>query len=133
MAGDKSLPTILFIDDDEYLAEALSMALTQNGYQVRHAPDGDQGLAMAAAEPPDLILLDLMMPVKNGFEACTELRQIPALRDVPIVAMTAFGQDIGEIHGMDKASAALHIQDFVEKPFEINVLLERIETLMRGS
>ncbi len=130
MADDRPLPTILFIDDDEDLAVALSAALIHNGYRVRHAANGDQGVAMAVQEPPDLILLDLMMPVKNGFEACTELRQVPALRDVPIVALTAFGQNIGEIHGLTRADAAVHIQDFMEKPLEINVLLERLKALM---
>ena len=122
--------TVLVIDDDDDMAYALSRTLEGAGFQVRRAEDGDEGVRMAAAEPPDAILLDFMMPVKNGFEACREIRRIPALRSVPILALTAFGQDIGEIHGMSLDAGSGGIQGCMEKPFEPNLLLERLTTIM---
>jgi DNA-binding response OmpR family regulator len=118
---------ILFIDDDDDLAAALSVLLESAGYQVRRAADGDEGLRMALEDRPDLVLLDFMMPVKSGFATSQEMRRIDALRDVPILALTSFGQNIGEIYGLPSDQARMHIQGFLEKPVEPNVLLERIE------
>ena len=116
---------ILFIDDDAELVAALSVTLQREGYRVEHAADGDIGVRMAAKSRPDLIILDFMMPTMNGFDACCELRRIEHLRNVPILSLPAFGQNIGEIHGMNRGGANL-IQDYLEKPVEPNVLLERI-------
>ncbi len=118
---------ILFIDDDDDLVDALSILLESAGYSVRRASDGDEGLRMAQEERPDLVLLDFMMPVKSGFATSQEMRRIEALKDVPIIALTSFGQNIGEIYGLPSDEAQLHIQGFLEKPVEPNVLLERIE------
>jgi two-component system phosphate regulon response regulator PhoB len=85
---------------------------------------------MAVEEPPDLILLDFMMPVKSGFDVCLELAGNPSLRDVPVIVLTAFGQDIGVIHGLASGTIPSCIRDYVEKPFEVNVLLERVGLAM---
>jgi DNA-binding response OmpR family regulator len=90
----------LIIDDDDALTGALVRLLQAEGYAVRCAADGEEGIRLASQEPPDLILLDWMMPLKNGFDVCGDLQNIPRLRDVPVLVMTAFGQDIGEIHGV---------------------------------
>lgn len=126
MAGQAQGKRILFMDDDEDFTSALSHVLRQAGYIVRWAQDGEQGVRMAEEEPPDLIILDYMMPLKSGFEACRELRQMPRLRDVPILALTAFGRNIGETHGPSGQQAAAHVRDCLEKPVEPNVLLERV-------
>lgn len=126
MSAQTTGKKILFIDDDDDLVAALSIMLESAGYHVHRAADGDEGLRMAAEEKPDLILLDFMMPVKSGFATSQELRQIEALRDVPILVLTAFGQNIGEIYGLSPQEARLHIQGCLEKPVEPNVLLERI-------
>ena len=81
---------------------------------------------MAAEELPDLILLDFVMPVKDGFAVCEELQQSPALRDVHVIALTAFGRKVGEIYGLRQKEAASHFRECLEKPFEPNVLLERV-------
>ena len=133
MAREAAARTILIVDDDDELACALSHVLEGAGYRIRRAADGGQGVRMAAEERPDLILLDFMMPVKNGFEACAEMRQIPALRNVPILAFTAFGQDIGEIHGMTRSDSSTGIQDYLEKPVEPNVLVERVRSALTRS
>ena len=126
MCAQDESKKILFIDDDDDLSSALSVLLESAGYAVRRAANGDEGLRMARQERPDLILLDFMMPVKSGFATFQEMRQIEALRSVPIIALTSFGQNIGEIYGLSSQDARQQIQGFLEKPVEPNVLLERI-------
>ena len=128
--GKASAPLILFIDDDDDLVSALSDALVGAGYRTRRASNGDQGIRLAQQERPDLILLDWMMPVKSGFEACVELRRIPSLNDVPIIVLTAFGQNIGEVYGLSSGGKRA-LDDFMEKPFEPNILFERVAGLLR--
>jgi DNA-binding response OmpR family regulator len=126
MSAQSKGAKILFIDDDDDLVDALSLLLESSGYSVRRAADGDEGLRMAREETPDLVLLDFMMPVKSGFDTSQEMRQIESLRNVPIIALTSFGQNIGEIYGLSSEDAHRQIQGFLEKPVEPNVLLERI-------
>lgn len=126
----KKSKTILFIDDDEDLVHALSKILESDGYHVDHAYDGEVGVRMAAKERPDLIILDYMMPVKNGFEALLELRQIEGMEDVPVLSLTSFGQDIGEIHGLRQGDDKPQVQDSLEKPVEPNVFLDRVASLL---
>ena len=126
MAQPAAGKKILFIDDDEDLKWALARLLQGAGYQVRCAANGDEGLLLASQERPDLILLDYIMPVKDGFTMCQELGQLPGMADVPIIVMTAFGQNIGEIYGLPRQRACLCIAEFLEKPVEANVLLDRI-------
>ena len=132
MVDQGSARTILIADDDDDMIAILSCLLEGAGYRVRCASDGDQCVRMAAEEPPDLILLDLMMPSKSGFDACRELRQIPALRDVPILALTAFGQNVGEVYDVAAEKVSASIRDYLEKPVEPNVLLERIAEALAG-
>lgn len=117
---------ILVIDDDEALTGALVRLLQAEGYLVRSAADGEEGIRLAEQEPPDLILLDFMMPLKNGFDVCTDMQNIAGLRNVPVLVMTAFGQDIGETHGVSMEKPPANIRGRLEKPFEVNVMLERV-------
>ncbi len=130
MASKKPMTTILFIDDDEDLVYALSRILEGKGYCVHHASDGEVGVRMAAEERPDLIILDFMMPVKNGFEALLELRQIDGMAGVPVLALTSFGQNIGEIHGLRRGDGKPQVQDCLEKPVEPNVFLDRVASAL---
>jgi DNA-binding response OmpR family regulator len=132
MTEQPARQTILFIDDDEDLAQALGRILQANGYEVLHASNGDTGLAMARQEAPDLILMDYMMPVKDGFEACCELRADPKLSGVPVLAITAFGQNIGHLYGDADADSPSAAQDYLEKPVEPNILLDRVTRLLQG-
>lgn len=129
MVASKTGLSILLIDDDYDLAASLSVVLEREGYSVRHAPDGEAGIRMATEQRPDLIILDFMMPGKNGFETGTELRTMTDLAGVPIMALTAFGQDIGRTHGFDHADGKI-LQDYLEKPVEFNVLLGRVAGLL---
>ncbi len=129
MPDPKSGALILMIDDDEDLAGALAVMLKAQGYRVLLACDGEAGLRVALQERPDLIILDFMMPTMDGFEACRQLRQIDGLRDVPILAMTAFGQNIGEIYGLS-SDGKRAVDDCMEKPVEPNILFQRIASLL---
>ncbi|MGO8705374.1 MAG: two-component system response regulator [Candidatus Brocadiia bacterium] len=124
---------ILVIDDDEALTGALVRLLQAEGYRVRSAADGEEGIRLAEQEPPDLILLDFMMPLKTGFDVCTDLQSIASLRNVPVLVMTAFGQDIGETHGVSMEKPPSNIRGRLEKPFEINVMLERVAGALEES
>jgi len=130
MANKKSKATILFIDDDRDFVHALLTILEGQGYCVHHASDGEVGVRMASEKRPDLIILDFMMPVKNGFEALLELRQINGMANVPVLSLTSFGQDIGEIHGLRQGDDKSQIQDCMEKPVEPNVFLDRVASLL---
>jgi len=121
---------ILIIDDDDALTGALVRLLQAEGYGVRRAADGEEGIRLAVQEPPDLILLDFMMPLKTGFDVCEDIQNIASLRDVPVLVMTAFGQDIGETHGVSMQKPPANIRGRIEKPFEINVLLERVASAL---
>ena len=131
MSNRKSNALILVIDDDEELAGALAIMLKAQGYRVVCACDGEVGLGIARQERPDLIILDFMMPTMDGFDTCRQLRQIDGLRDVPVLAMTAFGQNIGEIYGLS-SDGKRAVDDFMEKPVEPNILFERVAGLLIG-
>ena len=134
MGPAKAARRILIVDDDEALTGALAPLLRSEGYRVRSAADGEEGIRLASEDPPDLILLDFMMPLKNGFDFCGDMQNIACLRDVPVLVMTAFGQDIGEIHGVSMQKPPANIRGRLEKPFEANVLLERVvSALEEGS
>jgi two-component system alkaline phosphatase synthesis response regulator PhoP len=115
---------ILLVEDEPGLVVALSDLLRQEGYEVESATDGPTGLARASSEPFDLIVLDVMLPGKNGFEVCRELRQRG--RDVAILMLTAKTQLVDRVVGLK-----LGADDYLTKPFEPPELLARIEALLR--
>jgi two-component system, OmpR family, alkaline phosphatase synthesis response regulator PhoP len=117
-------PRILLVEDEPGLVVTLSDLLSGEGYIVETAPDGPTGLKRAAAEPFDLVILDVMLPGKNGFEVCRELRQQG--KDVAILMLTAKSQLTDRVVGLK-----LGADDYVTKPFEPPELLARIEALLR--
>ena len=129
MSSDCNAKKILIIEDDSDISGPLSRVLSSHGYATCHAADGDEGVRLAEAEKPDLILLDFFLPGKNGFEVYREIRNNSETAYVPIVALTAFGQDIGELHGLPNDGQAPEFADRLEKPFEFNVLLNRLEKI----
>ncbi|MCP3129759.1 response regulator transcription factor [Shewanella sp. KJ2020] len=114
---------ILVVEDDISLAEWISDYLLDHGYSVTVASQGDFALEMIAEETPDLVLLDVMMPVKNGFDVCKEAR---AFYSGPILFMTACVEDGDEIRGLDVGA-----DDYLTKPIRPQVLLARIKALLR--
>lgn len=120
-----SKPRILAIDDVPANLYTLGTALTGE-FDLQIATSGSQGLAMAAESPPDLILLDVMMPEMDGLETCRRLRSQPKLDNVPIVFLTALSDTESEISGLD-----LGVADYISKPFHIDVVKLRIRNILR--
>ncbi|GIU15168.1 DNA-binding response regulator [Shewanella sp. c952] len=114
---------ILVVEDDSSLAEWISDYLLDHGYSITVANQGDYALAMIAEEQPDLVLLDVMLPVKNGFDVCKEAR---AFYTGPILFMTACVEDGDEIQGLEVGA-----DDYLTKPIRPQVMLARIKALLR--
>jgi two-component system, cell cycle response regulator DivK len=112
---------ILVIEDQEDNRQILRDLLTSVGYQLIEAEDGEQGLAAAAAHRPDLILMDIQMPVLDGYEAARLIKADPALRAIPIIAVTSYALSGDE----DKARAA-GCDDYVTKPYSPRALLAKV-------
>lgn len=119
-------PKILIVEDDADLTEVLSYNLRQAGYEVIVARDGSQGLRQAELFTPDVVLLDLMLPLVDGLEVCRRLRAGEATRDTLIVMLTAKAEEVDQLVGL-----SLGADDYVTKPFSVKVLLERIKALLR--
>lgn len=118
---------ILLVDDDPDFLEATRQILVANKYEVVTAKDGDEGIAKAKYESPDLILLDVIMPGKDGFTVCYELRKIAQTRPIPIVILTALGQQLTKPeYAVDIAIDHL-ADDYINKPVDTPTLLKKIE------
>jgi len=119
-------PRILLIEDERALTRALTYNLEREGYEVTVAHDGQEGLRKAQTLLPDLILLDLMLPVMGGLDVCRELRAGERTREIPIVMLTAKAEETDQIVGFSMGA-----DDYVTKPFSVKVLLQRIKALQR--
>lgn len=117
--------SVLIVEDEENLLEALRYNLEREGYQVHTAIDGELGLENARGSQPDLIILDVMLPVLDGFEVCRILRRET---DVPILMLTAKGEEIDRVVGLE-----LGADDYVVKPFSIRELVARVRAMLRRS
>ena len=117
--------SVLVVEDDRNIAELLQMYLEKEGYVVTLAFDGGQGMAKFRAIGPDLVLLDVMMPVMDGWSVC---RAIRAEGDTPVIMLTAKGETNDKIMGL-KAGA----DDYITKPFEMKEVLARMEAVLRRS
>jgi DNA-binding response OmpR family regulator len=116
--------TILVIEDEPHIAMGLKDALTFEGYRVVTAATGREGLNVARAERPNVVLLDLMLPDLNGYQVCEELRRHDAF--VPVIMLTAKSQEADKIRGLDAGA-----DDYVTKPFSVGELVARIRALFR--
>jgi two-component system, OmpR family, phosphate regulon response regulator PhoB len=117
---------VLVIEDDRALAEVLSYNLKAAGYDVLVATDGQDGLLRAQTKSPDIVVLDLMLPVVDGLDVCRRLRADQATRELLILMLTAKDEESDELVGF-----SLGADDYVTKPFSVKVLLERIKALRR--
>lgn len=124
---------ILIIDDDEDQIEAMSVVLTNKGYQVNSALSGDEGLKKAKSEKPDLVLLDVMMETNDkGFEVARGIRSDPSLAKTPILMLTAIREKTGFDFGREAGDEAwLPVDDYAEKPLRPDVLLTKVEKLLQ--
>ncbi len=127
----KDKAKILLVDDDEDFVEATKLVLESKPYEVVVAYDGDEGLAKARQERPDLIILDIIMPVKDGFNAAEQIKKDPELRDIPVLMLTSFSQKVGETSLSVSQGLTLDTEDYVDKPVSPEDLLKRVEKLLK--
>ena len=116
---------ILIADDDPNIVLSLEFLMRQAGYRVRVARDGEAALAAVAEEPPDLLLLDVMMPRRSGYDVCQTVRADPALNRVRIVMLTAKGRDVERTKGL-----ALGADDYITKPFSTREVVARVREIL---
>lgn len=114
---------VLIVEDDANIAELLRLYLEKDGFIISIAPDGGAGVAMAQSFEPDLVLLDIMLPVMDGWAVCREIRKSS---NVPIIMLTARGETNDKISGLEMGA-----DDYITKPFEIKELMARVHAVMR--
>jgi two-component system phosphate regulon response regulator PhoB len=119
-------PRILVVEDEQALAGVLRYNLEAEGYEVAEAADGHEALLQVAERPPDAILLDWMLPGVSGLEVCRQVRRQSATRAIPILMLTARGEEADRVRGLD-----LGADDYVTKPFSPGELMARLRALLR--
>jgi two-component system alkaline phosphatase synthesis response regulator PhoP len=121
---------ILLIDDDPDLLNAVKMILESKSYEVAAAFGGIEGLEKAKTEKPDLIVLDVMMPDKDGYSVCKELKSDPQLSKIPVILLTGVVSHISTTRYTQQMGLETDADDYIDKPVEPDVLVKRIETLL---
>lgn len=119
---------VLVIDDEENIIEFIRLGLRYEGFQVESASNGEQGIVAAQRVNPDLIILDLMLPVIDGLEVCRRLRANPITREIPVLMLTAKDEVRDRITGLRTGA-----DDYLTKPFDFDELLERMRAILRRS
>jgi DNA-binding response OmpR family regulator len=119
-------PTVLLVEDERDIAELVRYHVEKAGMRFLHATDGGAALRLARSESPDVALLDLMLPGLDGLEVCRELRRDAATRRLPIIMLTARGEEVDRVVGLE-----LGADDYVVKPFSPRELLARIRAVLR--
>jgi two-component system, OmpR family, phosphate regulon response regulator PhoB len=119
-------PSVLIAEDEGALVTLLRYNLEREGYRVLEALDGEEAMLVASEEKPDLVLLDWMLPQLSGIEVCRRLRGRQETRNVPIIMLTARGEQSDRIRGLDTGA-----DDYVTKPFDVDELMARVRAVMR--
>lgn len=119
-------PTVLVVEDEPALAMLLRYNLEHAGFRVDEAADGEEALARIAEAPPDLVLLDWMLPSLSGIDVCRQIRRSPATHSLPVIMLTARSEDADTVRGLDVGA-----DDYITKPFSNEALLARIRALLR--
>jgi len=121
------LPRVLVVDDEETILELIAYNLQKEGFQVETATDGREALEKAARHPPDLLVLDWMLPEVDGLEVCRLLRGDPKTMGLPVIMLTARGEEVDKVLGLE-----LGANDYMTKPFSMRELLARIKAHLRA-
>ncbi|THF60527.1 response regulator transcription factor [Pseudothauera rhizosphaerae] len=116
---------ILIVDDEQNIVISLEFLMKREGYEVSIAGDGEEAVARIRREEPDLVLLDVMMPRKSGFEVCQEIKSDPALKAVRILMLTAKGRDTEVAKGL-----AMGADAYMTKPFSTKELVEKVRAML---
>lgn len=119
---------ILVVDDEPFILRSLSFVLRREGFDVDEARNGDEALDAIRATRPHLVLLDVMMPKKNGYEVLSEVKSDPELRSTYIIMLTAKGQEADRIKGME-----LGVDEYMTKPFSPMKIVERAKAVLLAS
>ena len=121
---------VLIVDDDPDLVETVSMILESKGYEVGKAYDGIEGEEAVKKRRPDVLVLDVMMPRKNGYQLCKELKANPATRGIHVVLLTAVGEAVPTTTYSHAEGMAVEAEDFIPKPVDAATLVEAVERLL---
>ncbi len=121
-----SKTVVLIVEDEADIRDLLSFNLEREGFATLEAEDGHKGIELAKQHKPDIILLDVMMPGKDGFQVCRELERKSETANIPIIMLTAKGEEIDRIVGLE-----LGADDYVVKPFSVRELILRIRAILR--
>jgi two-component system phosphate regulon response regulator PhoB len=119
-------PYVLVVEDEDALATLLDYNLVKEGFRADRAADGEEALLKVSEEPPDLIVLDWMLPKVSGVEVCRQLRAGPETRRIPVLMLTARGEETDKVRGLDTGA-----DDYLVKPFAMSELVARIRALLR--
>ncbi|MCY4526330.1 MAG: response regulator, partial [Anaerolineaceae bacterium] len=122
------MPSVLIVEDEEVLLRNLETRLRDDGYQVFTAPDGEEALAHIRDTPPDLVVLDIMLPKLDGLSVCRILRKDISLASLPIIMLTARGTEVDRIVGLESGA-----DDYIVKPFGLGEFLARVRAVLRRS
>src|SRR5574337_631162 len=117
---------VLVVEDEPDIRDLLSLHLAREGFEVRTAGTGPQGLREVRSKPPDLVILDLMLPELDGLEVCRRLRHDPDTASIPVVMLTAKGDEADRVVGLE-----LGADDYVTKPFSPKELVARVKAILR--
>jgi DNA-binding response OmpR family regulator len=117
--------SVLIVDDEPNIVRSLQFLMTQAGYEVRVARDGEQALAEIAKSQPDLVLLDAMMPKRDGFDVCQTIKTNPRWTRVRVIMLTAKGRDIEREKGL-----AMGADDYITKPFSTKEVVAQVEKVL---
>jgi len=120
-----ALGKILVVDDEVYILHILDFSLGAEGFEVITANNGELAIEKAKQEKPDLIVLDIMMPVLDGYETCRRLKREAETKTIPVVLLTAKGRDVDKRLGYEVGAV-----DYIVKPFSPNRLIERIQEIL---
>jgi two-component system, OmpR family, alkaline phosphatase synthesis response regulator PhoP len=120
--------SILVVEDEPNIVLSLQFLMKKAGFDVRVARDGDEALAAVASHAPDLILLDVMIPKRDGYDVCQTIRANPAWQKIYIIMLTAKGREVDREKGI-----ALGANDYVTKPFSTRDLTEKVKTILENS
>lgn len=119
-------PSVLLVEDEEDIVTMLRYNLEREGFAVRATGDGEEALAMVAEAPPDVAILDWMLPSVSGLEICRSLRRSPATRSLPVIMLTARAEEEDRVRGLDSGA-----DDYVPKPFSPSELVARVRAVLR--
>src|SRR5215469_11939215 len=119
-------PLVLIVEDEAALVTMLRYNLEKEGFAVCEAGDGEEALVQIAERKPDVVLLDWMLPLVSGIEVCRQIRRSPTSRTLPVIMLTARGEEADKIRGLNSGA-----DDYITKPFSPSELIARVRAVMR--